>query len=242
MTDTSLTTLAPTYLPLWQSCQPGVLATGAPSRNVNTDLDSAINLILVSSPAYKRLEIATGVPWWFTGIIHLMECSCNFKQHIHNGDPLTARTVQVPAGRPVAGNPPFTWDVSATDAFELHGWLKDKVRRLPTREPDWTLGTVLWRMEAWNGFGYRNRGVRSPYLWAGSNLEQPGRYVADGVFDTNAWSKQIGAAVILREMVSRGLVRIQGAVAVPAPTPAPTETPAPTAAPGLFGRIVTFFS
>ena len=241
MTDTSLTTLAPTYLPLWQSCQPGVFASGAPHRDLHTEINSAINMILVSSPRYRALEAVTGVPWWFAGIIHLMECSCNFKQHIHNGDPLTARTVQVPAGRPVAGDPPFTWEASATDAFELHGWLLDKVRRLPFGDPDWTPATVLWRFESWNGFGYRNHGVRSPYLWAGSNHEQPGRYVRDGVWDADAWSKQIGSAVILREMAARGIVRVDyGRVVAPTPTaaPAPTDPPKPTEAPGFFGRLV----
>ena len=228
MTDTSLTTLGPTYQQLWDGYRPGVPAPGAPPRSIVSETDSSINLILSGSHRYRALEATTGVPWWFMGIVHLMESSCDFRRHIHNGDPLTARTVQVPAGRPAAGDPPFTWEASATDAFELHGWLLDKVHRLPDGGPDWSIPTVLWRLEAWNGFGYRNREVRSPYLWAGSNREQPGRYVRDGVWDGNAWSKQIGAAVILKAMVARGLVRFGPVAVAPVAAPAPVAPPSPT--------------
>jgi len=39
----------------------------------------------------------------------------SFKLHLHNGDPLTARTVNVPKGRPKTGQPPFAWGISAKD-------------------------------------------------------------------------------------------------------------------------------
>jgi lysozyme family protein len=58
----------------------------------------------------KRYEIAvegTHVPWFMLGIIHGLEAGFMFDRHLHNGDPLTARTDHVPTGRPVAGNPPL---------------------------------------------------------------------------------------------------------------------------------------
>lgn len=207
----SLADLGPTYGPLWAQCQPGTLAPGAPVRDVATDLTASVTLVLAGSSRYRALAATTGVPWWFMGLIHLLEGSCDFRRHLHNGDPLGARTVNVPAGRPVAGKPPFTWEESATDAFDYHGWLPDRVHRLADGAPDWTLPTCLWRFEAWNGFGYRDHEVRTPYLWAGSNLEQSGRYVTDGVWNDTTWSKQIGAAVVLKAMVGRGLVQVEGA-------------------------------
>ena len=61
-------------------------------------------------------------PWFFLGVIHAMESRFNFERHLHNGDPLSARTVRVPKGFPKAGNPPFTWEVSAEeDAMEEYG-------------------------------------------------------------------------------------------------------------------------
>jgi len=34
-----------------------------------------------------------------------MECGLDFTRHLHNGDPLIARTVRAPAGRLVDGRP-----------------------------------------------------------------------------------------------------------------------------------------
>lgn len=65
---------------------------------------------------------------------------------------------------------------------------------------------MLYLLEAYNGFGYRGRGVPSPYLWSFSNLYRAGKFVADCVFDPNTVSKQCGAAVMVRVMQERGLV------------------------------------
>jgi len=140
-------------------------------------------------PQYAETSTATGVPIIFIAITHSLEASSNFNKHLHNGDPLTARTVQVPAGRPKAGNPPFTWTESAIDALELKGY--DKVT-------DWSIPAMLGLFERYNGLGYQKRGVLSPYLWSWSNLYTAGKYVADGHFDPNAVSQQCGAAVLLK--------------------------------------------
>jgi lysozyme family protein len=66
---------------------------------------------------YQAVAQATGVPWWVIGIIHSMEAGLRFDRHLHNGDPLTAHTVRVPAGRPEVGQPPFAWEASAEDAL-----------------------------------------------------------------------------------------------------------------------------
>ena len=55
---------------------------------------------------YQAIEAATNVPAHVVAIIHNMEASGRFNGHLHNGDPLTARTVQVPAGHPKTGSPP----------------------------------------------------------------------------------------------------------------------------------------
>ncbi len=91
-----------------------------------------------------------------------MEASQNFTRHLHNGDPLTARTRQVPAGRPRTGNPPFTWEASATDALTLDGF---------NSWTDWTVAGALFKLERFNGSGYRlyHPQVKSPYLWSFSN-------------------------------------------------------------------------
>jgi lysozyme family protein len=142
---------------------------------------------------YRALGERLGIPWHFIAIVHSLECGSDFRLHLHNGDPLTARTVQVPKGRPAAGNPPFTWETSAEDALQMKGLVN---------QPDWSLSAMLFRWEAFNGFGYRVRGLATPYLWSFSNIYQGGLFVADHVFEADARSKQCGAAVLLKKLLA----------------------------------------
>ncbi|WP_434050656.1 MAG: D-Ala-D-Ala carboxypeptidase family metallohydrolase [Roseibium sp.] len=149
---------------------------------------------------YETVSSALGVPWWFIAAIHLLESGRNFKRHMHNGDKLTARTVHVPKGRPVAGSPPFTWEESATDAMKLKNFHK---------RTDWSLARALYRLEAYNGFGYRSKGIPTPYLWSLTSLYTKGKYASDGVFDPNLVSKQCGAAAFMRGLVEIGAIEAE---------------------------------
>jgi lysozyme family protein len=123
--------------------------------------------------------------------VHGLEGNFNFETHLHNGDPLTARTVQVPKGRPVAGEPPFKWEESAEDALRLKGFDK---------ETDWSIPAMLYRFERYNGMGYRQFQLPSPYLWSFSDLYEKGKYASDGKFDPALVSKQCRAAVMLKTL------------------------------------------
>jgi lysozyme family protein len=140
---------------------------------------------------YRALGERLGVPWFFIAIVHSLECGCDFTRHLHNGDPLAARTTHVPMGRPAAGEPPFTWEVSAEDALRMKGLVG---------QADWSLAVMLFRWEAFNGFGYRVRGLATPYLWSFSNIYTGGLFVADHIFDAQARSRQCGAAVLLKRL------------------------------------------
>ena len=148
---------------------------------------------------YEAAGRPHGVPWYVVGIIHQLEAGGDFTKHLHNGDPLTARTVQVPAGRPANGHPPFTWEFSAADAM-VHDGL-DTWR-------DWSTSGTLFVFERFNGFGYRRPDIAipSPYLWSFSNHYTKGKYIRDNVYDRNAVSAQCGTAVLLRLLADRGLV------------------------------------
>lgn len=141
---------------------------------------------------YRALGEQLAIPWAFIAIVHSLESGCDFTRHLHNGDPLDARTVRVPVGRPQAGAPPFTWEASAEDALTMKGL---------AHQADWSLAAMLFRWEAFNGFGYRLRGLPSPYLWSFSNVYQGGLFVADHVFDPDARSRQCGAAVLLKRLM-----------------------------------------
>ncbi|MEJ1237361.1 hypothetical protein WBG78_04470 [Chryseolinea sp. T2] len=159
-----------------------------------TEIDKCMQTILSKRPNYEAVETSTGVPWYFVGIVHNLECSSDLTKHLHNGDPLAARTTHVPAGRPRNGNPPFTWPVSAIDALQqkaLDQWT------------DWSIPGLLFQLERYNGFGYRRYGIESPYLWSYSNHYTKGKFVQDGLFSESAVSKQCGAAVLLRRLGER---------------------------------------
>jgi lysozyme family protein len=142
----------------------------------------------------------SSVPWYFIACVHYMECSFNFKKHLHNGDPLTGYTVHVPANRPKVGHaPPFTFEESAVDAIKLMKY--DQVT-------NWSLSFILLKLEGYNGFGYNRKGIHTPYLWSYSNHYTKGKYVKDGVYDADAVSSQLGAAVILKRMEQRALISI----------------------------------
>lgn len=141
---------------------------------------------------YKAVVKEWDLPWYVVGALHNMESDMDFTRHLHNGDKLTARTTHVPAGRPIVGTPPFTWEESAKDALIMRGM--DHIT-------DWSISHMLLTVEGYNGFGYARKGRLSPYLWSGSNNYTKGKYVADGKYDPEAISNQIGAALILKQFV-----------------------------------------
>ena len=149
--------------------------------------------LIGNTARYQTVGNSLQIPWFFIAVIHNMEASQNFKCHLHNGDPLTARTVQVPAGRPKKGNPPFTWEESAADALTSRGL---------GAKTDWSLAGMLYQLEGYNGWGYRlhHPHVLSPYLWSFTNHYRSGKYVADGTWSDTAVSKQCGAVALLRRM------------------------------------------
>lgn len=160
-------------------------------------VDVIARQIAADRARYEATGGPLGVPWYVVGILHHLEGGGRWTTHLHNGDPLAARTVHVPVGRPLVGSPPFSWEESARDALTSQGL---------DRWHTWTPAGVLYRLEKFNGFGYRPRGVLSPYLWSFTDQYTRGKFVADGVFDAAAVSAQAGGAAILRRMQTLGLL------------------------------------
>lgn len=153
-------------------------------------------MMLQSRSRYEVVARRTGVPWHFIAAVHGLEASFNFRAHFHNGDfPLQQRTRQVPAGRPRVWLPPSDWESSAVDALRLMGYVG---------ESDWSLPRMLYRIEGFNGFGYRRMARTTPYLWSYSNHYERGKYVADGHFDPRVRSQQCGAAVMFKLLADAG--------------------------------------
>lgn len=160
--------------------------------------------------AYPHLEVVsnlTGVPKQVLGLLQLMEAGIykssngvwrlNLSRHLHNGDPLSDRTKNHPPGRPVEGEPPFTWKQSALDAIKYDGLDKVEV---------YTTELMLFRGEGFNGWGYVwfHPDVNTPYLWAGTTLYEKGKYISDREYDPEHVSKQIGIGAVIKCLDAKG--------------------------------------
>lgn len=184
--------------------------------------------VYAAKPRYQQIEADLGVPWYVVGAIHAMESGCRFSCHLHNGDPLTARTKLVPAGRPKTGKPPFSWEDSARDALTMKGW---------HQIPVWPIERILFECERYNGFGYRkyHKDVLSKYLWSGTQWgNKPGRYVADGRWSSTAVSKQTGVVAILMRLaeIDSSIAFVYDEPLAPETAPIP-ERPAPAIEPDI---------
>jgi lysozyme family protein len=181
------------------------------------ETEKVITKITKARERYEKVAAATRVPWQVIAVIHNLECSGDFGCHLHNGDTLRRRTVNVPAGRPTRGKPPFSWEESAKDALTFDGF---------SSWPDWSVAGTLYKIEGYNGMGYRKRNIPSPYLWSGSPHYGRGKFVADGRFDPQAVSSQLGAATLLREMEGRGLASLTTTEVAPPIAPKTSALPA----------------
>lgn len=137
----------------------------------------AVRMIGVNAARYQGFT----APWQYVGILHYLEAGCRFERQILNGQPWAQRTTIAPIGL----GPWESWGGSTIAALA-----RRQIRGLRD-------------LEDWNGRGYMHRRLNSPYLWSGSNYGVGlGKYVADGKYDPQAVSKQIGAAVLLHGLCS----------------------------------------
>lgn len=145
--------------------------------------------LIAAKRRYQAVEAGTGVPWPVIAVIHVRESSQNWGRSLAQGDPWDRISVHVPAGR----GPFSSWEAAAVDAL---------VNCAPyaARNSDWSMGGTLTKLEEYNGLGYAARGRPSPYVWAGTNQYQSGKYVRDGVYDPNAIDSQPGCAGLLMAM------------------------------------------
>jgi lysozyme family protein len=148
--------------------------------------------IRLHQAVYQKVQDATGVPWQMVAVIHLREAGESdigkWKGVLHNGEKIVGtgkKTRIVPIGR----GPFNTWHDAAVHA------LKEKKFHL---FKNWTPGAMLAALEPYNGYGYRGKGLRSPYIWASTNHQQRGKYVRDHVFDPSVMDTQVGCAAQLR--------------------------------------------
>lgn len=145
--------------------------------------------LVAAKPRYAAVEKTTGVPWYMIALIHMRESSQDWKASLAQGDPWNRVSTHVPKGR----GPFPSWEAAADDALGIDGL---------TKVIDWRLEKIAYYLEIYNGWGYFNHGVPSPYLWSWTNIQKPGKFVADGRWSPTATDTQPGCMALLRAMMA----------------------------------------
>jgi len=167
------------------------------------EVEEWVDAVMADRERYRTVGRRLDVPWFVVAALHEADTGRDFTVHVHNGDPLTERTRHLPDGRPVVGEPPFSWEDSAADALCLHHF---------DQWSDWSIAGALFKLEGHGGWGYRlhHPEVPSPYLWNYSTYYSQGKYVADDTWSETAVAPHCGAAVLLRRLAERDLIEFAG--------------------------------
>jgi lysozyme family protein len=145
--------------------------------------------LVAAKDRYVAVEKVTGVPWYMIAAIHERESSQNWKASLAQGDPWNRVSTHVPRGR----GPFSSWEAAAIDALRLDGL---------SRVKDWRLEKIIYYWELYNGWGYAAHAIPSPYVWAATSIQKPGKYIADGVWSSTAMDQQLGCVAMLKGMMA----------------------------------------
>lgn len=157
----------------------------------------------IDAGRYKAGCDATGVPQIVAAASFEREASSNFSLNPAQGAPLHQRSTIIPHNGPFA-----TWTEAQIAAYQIDDL--DKVGAA-----NWSWEIACYYEERFNGFGPRNHGRHTGYLWAGSNIYTGGKYVSDGVWDPGAIDQQLGVIPMMKRIVE---LRPDLALPIPFPT------------------------
>ena len=175
------------------------------------EVDAVAHKLLgfVDAGHYNAGCAATGVPIIVAAASFEREASSNFKLNPAQGWPLHEQSKWVPH------NGPFPdWTSAQIAAYQIDGL--DKVGAA-----NWTWELSGYEEEGFNGWGYRGKGVHTPYLWAGTNIYTRGKYTSDHGYDPNEVDTQLGVIPMMLRMV-----QIRPALELPFPFPSTAAPPA----------------
>lgn len=144
--------------------------------------------LLANKPRFMAVQQGCGVPaLWLMPVFEREGPS--FSDYFGNGDPLSHPTKDVPRGR----GPFATWEAGCIDALHL-----DHI----TQCTEWTWPAACYHWELWNGFGPRNHGRPTGYLWSGTSVYAGGKYVSDGVWSRGTFDQQLGTVIVAKQLAS----------------------------------------
>lgn len=171
--------------PEYEQC----LATMRVQRPILVNMAAELVLKPENLKRYIDVGASTGVPAALIGALDYRESGCNPAKALGQGDRWNAVSTHVPRGK----GPFVSWQ-DAADFYVNYGHLND------ASQP-WTWAYVCWKGEAWNGFGPRNHGRHTGYLWACTSIYDGGKYIGDGQWDPKASDQQVGIIPLMRRLV-----------------------------------------
>jgi lysozyme family protein len=202
-----LTALAPEYTSL--------LARMVITREAAVDATAKKLIGFIDAGRYKTGCDTTGVPQIEAAASFEREAASNFRLSPAQGDPWDRVSENVPRGE----GPFPSFAAAQKRAYQI-----DHLDQVGAANWTWPLSCYFW--ELFNGFGPRNHGRHTGYLWAGTNIYTGGKYVADGVWDSSADDKQLGVIPIMFR-----IVQLRPDLALPSAFPAAVASITPPAPP-----------
>jgi lysozyme family protein len=158
-------------------------------------LEATGHRLLHDKAIYQRIFEATGVP--VAGLMALAEreMTGNLHCYLGNGQRLTMRTTIVPKNRGPFPDTPDGFVKGALDALHLDG-----LDQVASNGEGWTAERFAFESELWNGFGYRSHGIPSPYVFGGTTVQRPGKFVRDHVYSDTLMDPQLGTVAIVEKL------------------------------------------
>lgn len=75
--------------------------------------------------------------------------------------------------------------------------IEDNLKKADSKD----MAAMLSFAEVYNGLGYFNKGVVSPYIYSGTNLYKKGKFVSDGSYNASVTDKQPGVYILIKKII-----------------------------------------
>ncbi len=180
---TMFNTVVNGYANMWEKCVIDPKDKGT--------VDVVVERIMNQKARFVEASQMTGAPWWWIAGIIYREADLDLRCYLGNGEKLNHVTTLVPKGR----GPFASFALGCVDALTIQQVNGVPLINLPSEA--WTIEFALFAAEELNGEGYGLHNENSPYVWAGTNLEQPGMFTSDHGYDATARDTRLGMAAII---------------------------------------------
>lgn len=157
-----------------------------------TELTARAKVILARANAedFASVIAATGVPKLWAIASFERESSSDYADSPAQGDPWNRVSVNVPRGI----GPYSSWAQAAIAAYRI-----DHLDQVGAG--NWTWARACYEGELFNGFGPRDHGKHTGYLWSWSNIYSGGKYIADDDWSASAIDQQCGMVPMMAALL-----------------------------------------